>query len=132
MFYQSLTQWLVADAFSVKYQNSMRGKNMNSTWTDIMAADDAFDGEVVRVDTGNKNLAIYQVNGQIYCTDNVCTHGNALLSDGLLEGHEIECPFHQGRFDVRDGRVTCEPASKALKTYPIKISDGRVFVNFDV
>jgi naphthalene 1,2-dioxygenase system ferredoxin subunit len=55
-----------------------------------------------------------------------------LLSDGFLEGHEIECPFHQGRFDVRDGRVTCEPATKAIKSYPIKVADGRVHIDLDV
>lgn len=84
---------------------------------------------MVRCDIGNMNLAIFRVQDKVYCTDNICTHGNALLSDGLVEGHEIECPFHQGRFDVRDGRVTCEPAQKSLKTYPVHISNGRVFVD---
>jgi naphthalene 1,2-dioxygenase system ferredoxin subunit len=109
-----------------------KGSHMSNIWTDVMSVDDTFEGEVTRLDTGNKNLAIYNVNGTVYCTDNVCTHGNALLSDGFLEGHEIECPFHQGRFDVRDGRVTCEPADKALKTYPIKVADGRVFVDLSI
>jgi naphthalene 1,2-dioxygenase system ferredoxin subunit len=105
---------------------------MANSWTDIMSIDDTFEGEVVRFNYGDKNLAIYNVNGLVYCTDNVCTHGNALLSDGFLEGHEIECPFHQGRFDVRDGRVTCEPATKAIKSYPIKVTDGRVHIDLDV
>ena len=105
---------------------------MANTWTDLLSIDDTFEGEVVRVDTVNKNLAIYNVGGNVFCTDNVSTHGNALLSDGFLEGHEIECPFHQGRFDVRDGRVTCEPATKAMKTYPIKVEEGRVFIDLTV
>ncbi len=104
---------------------------MANSWTDVMSMDDTFEGEVVRFNYGDKNLAIYNVNGLVYCTDNVCTHGNALLSDGFLEGHEIECPFHQGRFDVRDGRVTCEPATKAIKSYPIKVADGRVHIDLD-
>jgi naphthalene 1,2-dioxygenase system ferredoxin subunit len=102
---------------------------MDTQWTDLMPIDDTFEGEVVRIETANLNLAIYNVNGTIFCSDNICTHGNAQLSDGFLEGHEIECPFHQGRFDVRDGRVTCEPASKDMKTYPIKVEDGRVWVS---
>jgi len=105
---------------------------MANTWTDLMSIDDTFEGEVVRVDTANNNLALYNVGGAVFCTDNVCTHGNALLSDGFLEGHEIECPFHQGRFDVRDGRVTCEPATKPMKTYPIKVEEGRVFIDLTV
>lgn len=104
---------------------------MANSWTDVMSIDDTFEGEVVRFNYGDKNLAIYNVHGLVYCTDNVCTHGNALLSDGFLEGHEIECPFHQGRFDVRDGRVTCEPATKAIKSYPIKVADGRVHIDLD-
>ena len=102
---------------------------MSNVWTDLMSMDDTFEGEVVRLDTGNKNLAVYNVDGNLYCPDNVCTHGNALLSDGFLEGHEIECPFHQGRFDVRDGRVMCDPVDKPIKTYPIKAEDGRVFID---
>jgi nitrite reductase/ring-hydroxylating ferredoxin subunit len=43
-------------------------------------------------------------------------------------GHEIECPLHQGKFDVRDGRATCAPASENIKTYPVKIENSRVFV----
>ena len=102
---------------------------MSNVWTDLMSMDDTFEGEVVRLDTGNKNLAVYNVDGNLYCTDNVCTHGNALLSDGFLEGHEIECPFHQGRFDIRDGRVMCDPVDKPIKTNPIKAEDGRVFID---
>jgi naphthalene 1,2-dioxygenase system ferredoxin subunit len=94
-----------------------------------MSIDDTFEGEVVRVETDHLNLAIYNVDGQIFCSDNICTHGNAQLSDGFLEGHEIECPFHQGRFDVRSGQVTCEPATKNMKIYPIKVEDGRVWVS---
>lgn len=97
--------------------------------TDLMSIDDTFEGEVVRVDIADKNLAVYNLNGQIYCTDNLCTHGNALLSDGYMEGFDIECPFHQGRFDIRDGRPTCEPATKPVKSYPITIENGRVFVD---
>jgi naphthalene 1,2-dioxygenase system ferredoxin subunit len=102
---------------------------MTNPLVDLMSLDDTFEGEAVRVEIGNKNLAVYNVDGKIYCTDNICTHGNALLSDGFLEGFEIECPFHQGRFDVRDGRVTCDPVTKPVKSYPIHVKDGRVFVD---
>jgi naphthalene 1,2-dioxygenase system ferredoxin subunit len=48
-----------------------------------------------------------------------------------LIGHEIECPLHQGRFDVRDGRATCEPAEEALRSYPVKIERARVWLRVD-
>ncbi len=104
---------------------------MNPNWTDLMPLTDSFEGEVVRVELANKNLAIYQINGKVYCTDNQCTHGNALLSDGIIDGYEIECPFHQGRFDIRDGRVMCDPAEKALKSYPILIEEDRIWVDLN-
>ena len=57
---------------------------------------------------------------------NRCTHGDALLCDGFLEGHEIECPHHQGRFDVRTGAATAAPAEVALATWPARVVDGRI------
>jgi naphthalene 1,2-dioxygenase system ferredoxin subunit len=68
------------------------------------------------------------VHGNVFATDNVCTHGHARLCDGFLEGHEIECPLHQGRFDVRNGKAMCEPLTEDIRTYPIRIQDGKVFV----
>ena len=102
---------------------------MTNPLVDLMSLDDTFEGEAVRIEVSDKNLAVYNVGGNVYCTDNVCTHGNALLSDGFLEGFEIECPFHQGRFDIRDGRVTCDPVTKPVKSYPIQVIDGRVFID---
>ena len=61
---------------------------------------------------------IYTVGDAVYATDNICTHGQARLCDGFLDGHEIECPLHQGKFDVRDGRPTCEPVDEAAAQLP--------------
>ena len=63
---------------------------------------------------------------EVFATDNLCTHGQARLCEGFLLGHEIECPFHQGRFDIRSGQATCEPATEAVRCYPVKINAGRV------
>ena len=84
--------------------------------------------EVMAVSTDGHDLALYSVDGQVYCTANACTHGDAWLSEGFLIDGEIECPLHQGRFDVKTGEPTCEPACEAVRRYPIKIEDGRVFV----
>jgi naphthalene 1,2-dioxygenase ferredoxin component len=67
----------------------------------------------------------------VYATENICTHGQARLSDGFLEGCEIECPLHQGKFDVRDGKALCEPVTDALRSYAVKVEGGRVFVWID-
>jgi naphthalene 1,2-dioxygenase system ferredoxin subunit len=71
------------------------------------------------------------VGEEVFATDNLCTHGPGRLSNGFLLDHEIECPLHQGRFDVRSGQATCEPATDALRTYPVRIEGGRVFLRLD-
>ena len=91
-------------------------------WADVQAH------EVLPVSTDGHDLALYSVEGQVHCTANQCTHGNAFLSEGFLIDGEIECPLHQGRFDVRTGEPTCDPVCEAVRVYPVKIEDGRVFV----
>jgi naphthalene 1,2-dioxygenase system ferredoxin subunit len=102
---------------------------MANNWTDVSAFDDVPEEDVLGVETAGKDVALYNVDGQVYATDNICTHGHARLCDGFLEGFEIECPLHQGKFDIRDGRPTCQPVTEAVRTYPVKIEDGRVFVD---
>ena len=104
---------------------------MTQHWLDLMSQDDVFENEVVGVEFQDKNVAIYEVNGEIFVTDNICSHGNARLCDGFLEGHEIECPHHQGRFDIRDGKALCAPLTDDISTYPVKIENGRVFIVLD-
>jgi naphthalene 1,2-dioxygenase system ferredoxin subunit len=95
---------------------------------DAIAADELPTNDVWAVEVAGRDIALYTVEGNVYATDNLCTHGNARLCEGFMEGHEIECPFHQGRFDVRDGKPTCAPVTEALRTYPVKIEGGRVFL----
>lgn len=101
---------------------------MNNHWVDAAAIDALPDDEVIGVDLDGKSLALYKVEGAVFATDNICTHGHARLCDGFLEGHEIECPLHQGKFDIRDGRALCAPLTEDIKTYPVKIEGNRVFV----
>ena len=98
----------------------------DANWTDAAAEDEVFD--VIGVALSGRDIALYSAAGQIYATDNICTHGQARLCDGFLDGFEIECPHHQGRFDIRDGRATCEPAAVGLRSYPVRVENGRVFV----
>ncbi|MGJ7916167.1 non-heme iron oxygenase ferredoxin subunit [Massilia sp. LXY-6] len=102
---------------------------MANNWTDVSAFDDVPEEDVLGVETAGKDVALYNVEGQVYATDNICTHGHARLCDGFLEGFEIECPLHQGKFDIRDGRPTCQPVTEAVRSYPVKIENGRVFVD---
>ena len=101
------------------------------TWVDAAAADDVPADDVVGIDVQGRDIALYSVDGEIFATDNICTHGHARLCDGFLEGHEIECPLHQGKFDVRNGQPTCAPVTEAIRAYPVKIEGGRVFLSLD-
>jgi len=76
----------------------------------------------------NEQIALYLVDGEVYATHNVCTHQFALLSDGYLEDGCIECPLHQGKFDVRTGAALCAPATAPIRTYKIQIEKGAVMV----
>jgi naphthalene 1,2-dioxygenase system ferredoxin subunit len=100
-------------------------------WIDATAVDDVPEDDVIGVLVGNRDIALYNAGGEIFATDNICTHGHARLCEGFLEGHEIECPLHQGKFDIRTGQPTCAPVTEAIRSYPIKIEGGRVFLALD-
>jgi naphthalene 1,2-dioxygenase ferredoxin component len=100
-------------------------------WVDAVSTDDLPADDVQGLTLAGRDIALYTVGSEVYATDNLCTHGRARLCDGFLDGHEIECPLHQGKFDVRDGRPTCAPVTLALRSYPVKIEGGRVLVQID-
>ena len=100
-------------------------------WIDATAIDAVPADDVIGVLVAGRDVALYSAGGEIFATDNLCTHGHARLCDGFLEGHEIECPLHQGRFDVRTGRPSCAPATEAIRSYPVKVEGGRVFLALD-
>ena len=103
----------------------------NAQWIDATAADDVPEDDVIGIVVDGRDLAFYNTGGEIFATDNICTHGQARLCEGFLEGHEIECPLHQGRFDVRTGQPTCAPVTEAIRSYPIKVEAGRVLIALD-
>jgi naphthalene 1,2-dioxygenase ferredoxin component len=97
-------------------------------WVDALGADELPTDDVIGVIVDGRELAVYTVGDAVYATDNLCTHGHARLCDGFLDGHEIECPLHQGKFDVRDGRPTCAPVTEALRSYPVRVEGQRVWL----
>ncbi|HEY2979226.1 MAG TPA: non-heme iron oxygenase ferredoxin subunit [Burkholderiaceae bacterium] len=100
-------------------------------WIDALGRDELPTDDVIGVEVDGHDLALYTVGDAVYATGNLCTHGHARLCDGFLDGHEIECPLHQGKFDVRDGRPLCDPLTEGVRSYPVKIEGQRVFVRID-
>jgi naphthalene 1,2-dioxygenase system ferredoxin subunit len=104
---------------------------MASEWVDAAAEADLPDDQGLPVSVGGRDIALFRVGGAVYAIDDLCTHDHATLCDGFLEGHEIECPLHQARFDLRTGAATCAPATEAVRTYPVLIEGGRVRLAID-
>ncbi|MBW4023886.1 MAG: Rieske 2Fe-2S domain-containing protein [Proteobacteria bacterium] len=101
-----------------------------SEWIEACAADDIEEEDVIRFDHGGVTLAIYRLeNDRFFATGGLCTHENVHLADGLVMGKTIECPKHNGRFDIPTGQAKGAPACINLKTYPVKVEAGRVLVD---
>ena len=95
---------------------------------DLCATGDVEPGRVIKVEVVGLTLAVYNVDGEFYVTDDLCTHGPGSLSEGYLDGHIIECDFHNGAFDIRTGEVVAPPCMIPLKTYKAFVEDGRVLI----
>ena len=99
-------------------------------WVEVCAAADLGRADVIRFDHGQKTYALYRDDeGNSYATDGVCTHGNTHLSDGLIVGNMIECPKHNGRFNLIDGSPARAPICRGLATYPVEERQGQIRVN---
>lgn len=85
-------------------------------------------GAALKVETAGLELAVYNVDGTFYVTDDRCTHGPGSLSEGFLDGEVIECNFHQGCFNVRTGDVVVPPCVVPIRTYPVTVEDDTVYI----
>ncbi len=73
-------------------------------------------------------IAIFNVDGQYYAVEDRCSHDDGPVAEGELEGHEIVCPRHGARFDIRDGRVLSFPAITPIRSFPIKIEGNDILI----
>ena len=101
---------------------------MANSWKHICSASRLSEGEPLGVKYEEQPIALYQVNDEIFATDDVCPHAFALLSSGFLEEYVIECPLHGGMFDVRSGKCT-SGEFKDVRAFKVEIRDGEIYVN---
>jgi nitrite reductase/ring-hydroxylating ferredoxin subunit len=85
-------------------------------------------GGALRVEKDDLILAVFNVDGEFFVTDDACTHGPGSLSEGYVEGDVVECNFHNGQFNIRTGKVVSPPCMVPVKTYRTVVEDGKVFV----
>jgi anthranilate 1,2-dioxygenase large subunit len=86
---------------------------------------------VLGVDVNGTPVALYRLSHEVFATSGICTHALALLSDGFVEGGRIECPLHQGQFDIRSGKALCAPVTEDLRTYAVKLEGDDVFIDME-
>ena len=99
-----------------------------NNWTDVAAEADLFDGAGIAVQAAGREIALFKIEDGVWAIDNLCSHGNAKLCDGFVDGHNVECPFHQAQFSLRDGSVQCAPATEPVRAWPVRIEGGRVYL----
>jgi nitrite reductase/ring-hydroxylating ferredoxin subunit len=95
---------------------------------ELCGADEVEPGSAIKVETGDLSLAVFNVDGEFYVTDDLCTHGPGSLAEGYIEDDVVECNFHNGQFNIKTGEVVSPPCMVPVKTYKTVVENGRVFI----
>ena len=95
---------------------------------ELCKTDDVSVGEARKVETEGLVLAVYNVDGEFYVTDDACTHGPGSLSEGYIEGDVVECNFHNGAFNIRTSEVVLPPCMVPIKTYKTVVEGDTVYI----
>ena len=94
----------------------------------VARAADLAPGTVLHVELAGRELALFNIDGSFFATDDRCTHMRARLSDGYIQGGVVECPLHFGKFDIRSGRALSPPCKLPLAVYAVRLDGGIVMV----
>ena len=101
----------------------------NENWQLVSGTADMDIEDIVRFDYENKTYCVYKLEDGFFATDGICTNEAVHLEDGLVVDGEIECPMHQGIFDIKSCEAISPPACEDLKTYPVKVENDLVYIN---
>jgi nitrite reductase/ring-hydroxylating ferredoxin subunit len=97
----------------------------------LCKTDEVAPGTAKKVETEGLSLAVFNLGGEFYVMDDLCSHGPGSLSEGYIEGEEIECDFHNGRFSIKTGEVRSPPCMIPQKVYPVTVEDGTVLIEHE-
>ncbi|MEC3982084.1 bifunctional 3-phenylpropionate/cinnamic acid dioxygenase ferredoxin subunit [Amycolatopsis sp. H20-H5] len=89
------------------------------------------DGEAIRL-LAHVPISVFHTDGEYFAIDDTCSHQDASLADGWVEGCFVECPLHAALFDLRTGLPSCLPAKNGLRTYPVVLDGGVIYVDTGV
>jgi 3-phenylpropionate/trans-cinnamate dioxygenase ferredoxin subunit len=94
----------------------------------VASVADIAPGERLWIEFEEETVVLFNIDGRFYCIADVCTHDGAPLEEGKLEGHEVECPRHGARFDVRSGAALCLPAVSPVPIFEVRIEGDDVYI----
>ena len=97
-------------------------------WIEVGGTDDIDEDDLLRWDHDGRTFVICNTQQGFFALDGLCTHEEQHLEDGLVIDTVVECPLHQGRFDIATGRALGPPVCVDLKTYPVRVEGGRIFI----
>ena len=100
-----------------------------TTRVELCSTEEVAEGAALKVEAEGLVLAVFNVDGTFYVTDDTCTHGPGSLSEGYIEGDVVECNFHNGQFNIRTGEVVLPPCMIPIKTYPTRVENGKVVID---
>ncbi|GAB2787821.1 non-heme iron oxygenase ferredoxin subunit [Dyella kyungheensis] len=100
-------------------------------WIFVGTRSEMLPGEYKVVWDGDTAIAVYNIDGDLYAIEDVCSHDGGELAGGEVHGFEVECPRHGARFDVRNGAVMCPPAYEPIASFPVHEVDGQIWTRDD-
>jgi 3-phenylpropionate/trans-cinnamate dioxygenase ferredoxin component len=98
------------------------------SFVEIAPLSDLPSGERMFLDIGDEPVVLFNIAGNVYAIGDVCTHDGGPLGEGEMDGHQIICPRHGARFDVRNGKALTMPAIVDTPSFPVEIRDGIIYL----
>ena len=107
---------------------TLQATETDPTWVHVAAVTDIPEGGCLGVEVGSQYVALYNIGGRYFATDNICSHQMALLSEGSVDGEYVECPLHQGRFHIPTGAPQGVPVTEPIKVFPTKVEGEKLLI----
>ncbi len=99
-----------------------------SDWINVVAVNDLAPGEHMSVEIEDAAIVLFNLDGEFYAIEDICTHDGSEISSGCIVDGSIECPRHGAMFDIKTGEVTAPPAYEPVDTFPVQVVDDVVQV----
>lgn len=109
-----------------------RNRRAMADWVKVSEVGELAPGEKKQIDLDGIEVALFNVEGEYFCIEDVCTHDGAPLCHGRFSGEEITCPRHGARFSVKTGAALCMPAVEPTETYPVKVEGNDIMIEIDL